>query len=83
MTYKRVLLKISGELFGDEAGHGINFSAYEKIAEDLIRISKKTKVELALVIGGGNILRGRNRPGEVDEATADYMGMMATVALTF
>ncbi|MFA5933397.1 MAG: UMP kinase [Microgenomates group bacterium] len=79
LKYDRVLLKISGELFGDDSGHGINFSAFEKIARDLIDIREKTKVELALVVGGGNIFRGRYKAEHVDEATADYMGMMATV----
>jgi len=79
LSYDRVLLKISGELFGDDDGHGINFEAYEKIAQDIINIREKTKVELALVVGGGNIFRGRYKAEQVDEATADYMGMMATI----
>lgn len=79
LKYDRVLLKISGELFGDDNGHGINFEAYEKIAKDIINIREKTKVELALVVGGGNIFRGRYKAEHVDEATADYMGMMATI----
>lgn len=79
LSYNRVLLKISGELFGDNSGHGINFASYEKIAKDLIDIREKTKVELALVVGGGNIFRGRYKAEHVDEATADYMGMMATI----
>lgn len=79
LRYNRVLLKISGELFGDTSGHGINFSAFEKIAEALINIRDKTKVELALVVGGGNIFRGRDKAEDVDEATADYMGMLATI----
>lgn len=79
LRYDRVLLKISGELFGDESGHGINFAAFEKIAKDLIDIREKTKVELALVVGGGNIFRGRYKSEQVDEATADYMGMLATI----
>ncbi|MDD2823375.1 MAG: UMP kinase [Candidatus Daviesbacteria bacterium] len=79
LSYDRVMLKISGELFGDDEGHGINFSAFEKIAQDIINIREKTKVELALVVGGGNIFRGRYKSEQVDEATADYMGMMATV----
>lgn len=79
LRYDRVLLKISGELFGDGSGHGINFAAFEKIAKDLIDIRDQTKVELALVVGGGNIFRGRYKAEEVDEATADYMGMLATI----
>lgn len=79
LHYNRILLKLSGELFGMEDGQGINFSAFEKIAEALINIRDKTKVELAIVVGGGNIFRGRDKAEDVDEATADYMGMLATI----
>lgn len=77
--YNRVLLKLTGELFAEKGGHGINFESYEKIATQIIKIWKKTKVDLAIVVGGGNIFRGRERATKVDEATADYMGMLATV----
>jgi len=77
--YKRVLLKLTGELFGDSNGKGINFSSFESIAEQIISIHKKTNVELAIVVGGGNIFRGRERAKNVDEVTADYMGMLATI----
>lgn len=79
LRYNRVLLKLSGELFGNNDGQGINFSAFEKIAKALIDIKDKTKVELAIVVGGGNIFRGRDKTENVDEATADYMGMLATI----
>lgn len=79
IKYKRVLLKLTGELFGNNNGKGINFSSFEGIAEQIISIHKKTKVELAIVVGGGNIFRGRERAKNVDEATADYMGMLATI----
>lgn len=80
LKYKRVLLKISGELFGEKGGKGVSFAAYEKIANQIYGIWKKTKVELAIVVGGGNIIRGkRDKTKEFDEATADYMGMLATV----
>jgi len=77
--YKRVLLKLTGELFGFENGKGINFSSYDTISKILVNLVRKTKVELVVVIGGGNIFRGREKDSRVDEATADYMGMMATV----
>jgi len=77
--YKRVLLKLTGELFGFEKGKGINFSSYDSISKILVNLVRKTKVELVVVIGGGNIFRGREKDSQVDEATADYMGMMATV----
>jgi len=79
LKYKRVLLKLTGELFAEKDNKGINFVAYEKIASQLIQIWKKTKVDLSIVVGGGNIFRGRERATNVDQATADYMGMLATV----
>lgn len=79
LKYKRVLLKLTGELFAEKDDKGINFAAYESIASQLIKIWKKTKIDLAIVVGGGNIFRGRERAMNVDEATADYMGMLATI----
>lgn len=79
LKYKRVLLKLSGELFAEKDNKGINFAAYEHIASQLIKIWNKTKVDLSIVVGGGNIFRGRERAVNVDQATADYMGMLATV----
>lgn len=80
LKYKRVLLKISGELFGGRKEKGVSFESYERIAKELFNIWKETKVELAIVVGGGNIIRGkRDKTKEVDEATADYMGMLATI----
>ena len=78
-AYKRVLLKLSGEaLMGDDA-YGINRATIERMVADVAEISK-LGVELAIVIGGGNIFRGV-APGAqgMDRATADYMGMLATV----
>jgi len=75
----RVLLKLTGELFGNTEGTGIDFRKFESIASKIIKFRKKTKIELAIVVGGGNIFRGRQRAEHVDEATADYMGMLATV----
>lgn len=77
--YKRVLLKLTGELFGGKAGRGINFESFEKIASTLIKIKKSTGIELVIVVGGGNIFRGKEKAKGVDQATADYMGMLATV----
>lgn len=79
LKYKKVLLKVSGELFGDKNGKGIDFTSYERIAKELINAWKKTKIELAIVVGGGNIFRGRERNKKVDEVAADYMGMLATI----
>ncbi|MFZ6748631.1 UMP kinase [Undibacterium sp. Ren11W] len=78
-AYKRVLLKLSGEaLMGDDA-YGINRATIERMVADVAEVSRMG-VELAIVIGGGNIFRGV-APGAqgMDRATADYMGMLATV----
>lgn len=77
--YKRILLKLTGELFGDKFGKGLDFASVDRIARQIINIHKNTGLELAIVVGGGNIFRGRERASDVDEATADYMGMLATV----
>lgn len=79
LKYKRVLLKLTGELFGEKDGHGINFTSYDRIASQITKIWENTGVDLAIVVGGGNIFRGRERATHVDEASADYMGMLATV----
>ncbi|WP_151446805.1 UMP kinase [Lacisediminimonas profundi] len=78
-AYKRVLLKLSGEaLMGDDA-YGINRVTIDRMVADVAGIAAMG-VELAIVIGGGNIFRGV-APGAqgMDRATADYMGMLATV----
>lgn len=77
--YKRVLLKLSGEaLMGDDA-YGINRATIERMVADVSEVAQMG-VEVAIVIGGGNIFRGV-APGAqgMDRATADYMGMLATV----
>lgn len=78
-AYKRVLLKLSGEaLMGDDP-YGINRATIERMVADVAEI-KELGVELAIVIGGGNIFRGVALGAEgMDRATADYMGMLATV----
>jgi uridylate kinase len=78
-AYRRVLLKLSGEaLMGDDA-YGINRATIERMVADVAEVAH-LGVELAIVIGGGNIFRGV-APGAagMDRATADYMGMLATV----
>jgi uridylate kinase len=78
-AHKRVLLKLSGEaLMGDDP-FGINRETIERMVADIAEVVK-LGVELAIVIGGGNIFRGIALGAEgMDRATADYMGMMATV----
>ncbi|NLC36685.1 MAG: UMP kinase [Alcaligenaceae bacterium] len=77
--YKRVLLKLSGEALMGEDTFGINRATILRMTEEIVTVAK-SGVELAIVIGGGNIFRGI-APGAqgMDRATADYMGMMATV----
>ena len=78
-AYKRVLLKLSGEaLMGDDA-FGINRETIDRMVADIAEVVAMG-VEMAVVIGGGNIFRGvALGAGGMDRATADYMGMMATV----
>jgi uridylate kinase len=78
-TYKRILLKLSGEaLMGDDS-YGINRSTINRIVEE-IKAVVDLGVQVAIVIGGGNIFRGVAPAAEgMDRATADYMGMLATV----
>ncbi len=77
--YKRILLKLSGEALMGTDQYGINRAAIERMVADVVE-AKKLGVEIAIVIGGGNIFRGV-APGAkgMDRATADYMGMLATV----
>ncbi|MEZ7846904.1 MAG: uridylate kinase [Polaromonas sp.] len=78
-AYKRILLKLSGEaLMGDDA-FGINRATIVRMVEEIAEVSR-LGVELAIVIGGGNIFRGvAGGSVGMDRATADYMGMLATV----
>jgi uridylate kinase len=78
-AYKRVVLKMSGEVLQGKQGYGIDPEVTRSIAEE-IKDVKKLGVEIAIVIGGGNIYRGSTAEGQgVDRTTADYMGMLATV----
>ena len=78
--YKRVLLKISGEGFCPEGGFGIEGTELNNIARECIDVCK-SGVQLAVVVGGGNIIRGAtfSETGHIPRATADYMGMLGTV----
>src|SRR4029079_275377 len=79
-VYKRVLLKISGEGFCHEGGFGIEAEELEKIARQCADVAK-SGVQLAVVVGGGNFIRGATfaEDGHINRATADYMGMLSTV----
>jgi uridylate kinase len=76
-AYKRVLLKLSGEVFAGTAGFGIDPTIVVQFAQELKEI-REFGVEVAVVVGGGNIWRGRMAP-KMERANADYMGMIATV----
>ncbi len=79
MTYQRVLLKLSGEALMGDLGYGIDPKVVAQIAEEIAEIVRQ-KVELAIVVGGGNIFRGvKASAAGMDRATADYVGMIATV----
>lgn len=78
-AYRRVVLKLSGEVLAGEDKLGINVRVIKALAEE-IREIHRDGVELAIVIGGGNIFRGVKAASDgMDRATGDYMGMMATV----
>lgn len=78
--YQRILLKLSGEALMGEGAFGIDPATLEKMVADVSDVVKMG-VQVAIVIGGGNIFRGISHGSEVgiDRATADYMGMLATV----
>ena len=77
--YRRVLLKVSGEALAGAAGYGIDPVVLQRFASE-IRDVYAARCELAMVIGGGNIFRGLAASARgIDRATADYMGMLATV----
>src|ERR1700710_2501213 len=78
--YNRILLKISGEGFCKEGGFGIEAPELELIAKQCVDVAKMG-VQLAIVVGGGNFIRGATfaEDGHIKRATADYMGMLATV----
>ena len=80
LQYKRILLKLSGESFCKPGGFGIDGEAIDSIAERICRIHKLGP-QIAVVVGGGNFLRGAtfSQSSHIPRTTADYMGMLATV----
>ena len=77
--FKRVMLKLSGEMLGGDSGFGIEGDALSFVAGEIAE-SIELGVEVAVVIGGGNIWRGSTAAGwDMERANADYMGMLATV----
>ena len=79
--YSRVVLKLSGEAFADSTiNFGIDAAVVQRIAEELAEVRVELGVEIAVVVGGGNIWRGMSGATRgMDRARADYMGMLATV----
>ncbi len=79
LRYRRILLKLSGEaLMGDE-GFGLSKGVLEQLSDEIVEVHS-LGVEIAVVVGGGNFLRGSNETvGGMDRVTADHMGMLATV----
>ena len=78
-AYKRILLKLSGEALMGEAGYGIDPKVVYRVAHEIKEVAD-LGTEIALVVGGGNIFRGlKASAAGMDRASADYMGMLATV----
>ena len=85
LRYKRLLLKLSGEALMGKRQHGMDMSVLERLAAD-VGSAQRAGCQMSVVVGGGNILRGMEFAQKgMDRATADYMGMLATVmnALAF
>jgi uridylate kinase len=78
-AYRRILLKISGEALMGEQNYGIDVNVARSVAEE-IKAVRELGVEMAVVVGGGNIFRGVSKSaGNMDRSSADYIGMLATV----
>lgn len=78
-VFKRILLKLSGEALMGEQSYGIDTNVAEAVAKE-IRAVHESGVEVAIVVGGGNIFRGVSKSaGNMDRSSADYIGMLATV----
>jgi uridylate kinase len=78
-AYKRILLKLSGESLIGNLPYGIDFETTKSIAEEIKEVHE-LGVEIAIMIGGGNIFRGiRGTEAGIDRASADYMGLLATI----
>ena len=74
------MLKLSGEAFAGEAGYGIDGDVVDQLAREIVEVRADLDVDVAVVVGGGNIWRGMTGAGAgMDRAQADYMGMLATV----
>jgi uridylate kinase len=80
LAYKRALLKISGEALAGSRGAGVDYAVVESLAGQIKDVYAQGGLQLGLVVGGGNIVRGTAASSEgIDRVSADYMGMLATV----
>ncbi|MBC7797955.1 MAG: UMP kinase [Pyrinomonadaceae bacterium] len=78
-VYRRIMLKLSGEALLGKQSYGIDIEVAQSVAEE-IKLIRANGVEVAIVVGGGNIFRGVSKSaGNMDRASADYIGMLATV----
>ena len=79
-AYSRIMVKLSGEAMGGASGGGLNDEAIVELGGKIAEVAR-LGVEVAVVVGGGNILRGKiaSDAGGIERTTADYMGMMATI----
>jgi uridylate kinase len=77
----RVLLKLSGEQFAGSLEYGVDPAFIDRLAKEIVETVKATGVQLVIIVGGGNIMRGKFVSGQngIESATADYMGMVATL----
>lgn len=80
MKFKRVLLKLSGEQFAGTRGNGIDAKFVSDLSKELKQVIDETGAQIAIVVGGGNFMRGASVSDHgVERATGDYMGMLATI----
>jgi uridylate kinase len=78
--WKRVVLKLSGEAFADAGGYSIDGDVVFQVAREIVAVRQELDVDVAVVVGGGNIWRGAKGAGVgMDQAQSDYMGMLGTV----
>lgn len=77
MKYKRILLKLSGEALAGSKGTGIDFEKVLEFAKEIKSVVDKEKIEIGIVVGGGNFWRGRSNQ-QMDRCTSDYIGMLGT-----
>ena len=79
MAYKRIMLKLSGEVLAEEGGHGVHQETLVEVAKSLYEVAQQG-IEVAVVVGGGNIWRYRdNQESKIERVTSDYIGMLATI----